>query len=503
MTKEISLRPYQEIFINKIRNKFKRNFKRVVGVAPCGAGKTIIAGWMIRKSLENKFCSLFLVHRKELIDQTAETFERLNIPFGIISAGVKPSYTLPVQIASVQTLVNRLNEIEPPTFIICDECHHILADTYTHVINRYSDAFLLGLTATPVRLDGRGLGNIFQEMVFGPEVNELIREKALSPYTFCGEPLKSINIDQLLGLVEDDKGDYKKSPLSKLMRGEKISNEIVRKYLEHASGLKGICYCVDIAHSKELADTFQRQGIKAVQIDGTTPRAERAQIIREFRAGYYKILCNAELFGEGFDVPDCQCVILARPTKSVGLYIQQAMRPMRIDPNNPDKVARIIDCVKNCEVHGDIKAYRDWSLEDRKKQCPQCGKWIPCYVAKCPHCGYEWEEKKKIIQVVSGKKSDEEEQYHMGELEERFNDGAEPSFQFKLEYLMSVAKERHYQRGWVYRKIQRFIRLYKELKLVQVKLGYERGWVYYQAKELGIKIPPKKKLKKNSRLGKM
>ena len=182
---EIILREYQRQFIEDVRNEFARH-KRVVGVAPCGAGKTIMTGWIIREATQRGKRSIFFVHRHELIRQTSETFNRLGIEHGIIAAGVKSQIDLPVQIASVQTLARRLKTIPEPDLLICDECHHILANTYKKIVNAYSDSYLLGVTATPQRMGGINLGDIFTSMVKSLTVDELISLGNLTDFKYFG-----------------------------------------------------------------------------------------------------------------------------------------------------------------------------------------------------------------------------------------------------------------------------------------------------------------------------
>lgn len=497
---EIKLRPYQEKFIADIRNEFKRGFKRVVGVAPCGAGKTIITGWMIRESLNRRNRSVFFVHRKELIEQTAATFNALDIPFGIICAGYKPHYNEPVQIASVQTLVNRMDKIFPPDFLICDECHHILADTYKQIINYWKDAFLLGVTATPIRLGGKNLGDIFDSMVVGTSTRELIEMRNLSPFDYYA-PAVNIKLDD----VKVIHGEYDKKPLASMMCAPAVSEKIVENFYKYAPNKKAICYCVNVAHSQELMNTFNAAHIAAAHCDGTTPKEERTRIIEDFRRGKYQVLCNAELFGEGFDVPNCHAVILARPTKSLALFIQQSMRPMRIDPADPSKVATILDCVGNHTRHGLPDTPREWSLDmkidDGKnkaptKTCPQCFKVVPINLMECPHCGFKFQsrniEAKSSGTMTKIKSADSK----VDVPPQQTTVIHAPTFAEKFEHLQYVCAQRGYKKGWLYYQATDIARSFEDYVTIEKFFGYKSGWAYHRAKELGIKIPEKKVEKK-------
>lgn len=390
----ITLRPYQQKFIDDVRNEFLHKHKHVVGVAPCGAGKTIMTGWMTREATERGKRTIFFVHRHELIEQTSETFKDLGIEHGIISAGYPMQLDLPVQIASVQTLARRIDKIPTPDLIICDECHHILATTYKKIIDAFPKAYLLGVTATPLRMGGVTLCDVFTSMVEAPSVNELIQLGNLTKFEYFA-PEEHLDLSH----VKIDHGDYQKNDLANVMIDKRITGSIIEHYLKHAAGKSAICYCVNVEHSESVAAAFQSANIRAAHVDGCTKKANRDRLVSQFRQGDVKILCNAELFGEGFDVPHCQAVILARPTKSLTLFIQQSMRSMRPDPNDPNKVAVIIDHVQNCKLHGYPNDKHYWSLEPYTKGklfCPKCNKLV-----KPKHLEFSWRE----YWTISGEQS--------------------------------------------------------------------------------------------------
>lgn len=459
------LRDYQQKFIDDVRNEFKSGVKKVCGVAPCGAGKTVMTGWMIKETLNRNKRSIFFVHRKELIEQTANTFCRLNIPFGVISAGNKPNYNLPVQIASVQTLVNRLSEVPTPDFLICDECHHILADTYRTIIDHWQDAFLLGVTATPQRTGGVRLGDVFDSLVLAPNVKELIELGNLAPFRYFAPDLQ-LSLEKL----RVQRGDFVSSESAALMSNAKILANVISEYNAHANGKSAICYCVNVEHSKLTADRFNAAGIPAAHVDGDTPKDSRAQIVRDFRNGTFKVLCNAELFGEGFDVPNMDAVILARPTKSLTLFIQQAMRPLRPDPNNPDKVATIIDCVDNFSRFGLPDRNHNWSLEPNEekqpqlppmKVCPECNEVVPFGTRICA-CGYE---------------------FFSNEVNEANLSTSEIPNNFM--YYWNIKEKRGYKDYWaVINFLQNDAKSISDIIAVRNFMGYKKGWENYQLKFL-------------------
>lgn len=484
---EIQLRPYQQNFIDNVRNEFRQGHKRVVGVAPCGAGKTIMTGWMIRQALERGKKSLFFVHRHELIEQTAKTFTALNIPHGIIAAGIKPHYDLPVQIASVQTLAARRDNIHHFDFLICDECHHILANTYKKILDKFPSAYLLGVTATPQRLGGINLGDIFTSMVQSVSVNQLIALGNLTKFQYFAP---DSHID--LSGVASSFGEFNQRSLARAVDKPEIIGDIVKNYCQFAHDKTAICYCVNVEHSKEVALAFKNAGIPAAHIDADTPPAERKFIVNAFRHDQIKVLCNVELFGEGFDVPHCQAVILARPTQSLTLFIQQAMRPLRPDPNDPNKVAVIIDHVLNCNRHGLPNEIRQWSLEPNNtgKQCPCCQKWIVPVIKNgkkiCPKCGFEFPKGESLGYAPRIRDA---RNGNIAEIEVNFSDKKKIDAGIihvptTVEEFMVIAQKRRYKKGWVAYKALEHADNYKDCLHIAEICGYQPGWAWHQWQEL-------------------
>ena len=301
-----NLRSYQTDLISRIAADFSSGVQRVCAVAPCGAGKTVVVGWMAGKTaLVNKRV-LFLVHRWELIDQSDRTFTAMNIRHGIISAGVPADYESSVQIGSVQTVSRRLTRIPPPDFIIIDEAHHATAGTWKKIMEAFPQAMTLGVTATPARLDGNGLGDIFQSLVMGPSVDELIQWGNLSKYNYYAPPSKAD-----IKSVRIQFGDYVKSELERAVDDDALVGDIVANYQKLADGRQTVCYCVSRKHSEHTAAKFRAAGISAAHVDGETHKAERDRIISDFRRKKLRVLCNVDLLGEGFDVPGMEAVILA------------------------------------------------------------------------------------------------------------------------------------------------------------------------------------------------
>lgn len=485
---EIALRPYQTEFIDNVRNQFRRGKRRVVGVAPCGAGKTIMTGWIIRQVCRNNKSAVFFVHRKELIEQTAATFDKLGIRYGIIAGGVKPNYLYPVQIASVQTLINRLDFVPAPDLLVCDECHHILAKTYLQIINRWNKSYLLGVTATPERTGGVKLCDVFNSMVLAPSTAELIKLGNLTQFDYFAAD-SSNDFSSELNSIKILQGDYDNKQLAELMSRRRIIGNIVEHYEIHSPDKSAICYCVNVAHSKTVAQSFQNAGINAVQVDGSTPKNKREFIVNQFRKGNIQVLCNAELFGEGFDVPNCDAVILARPTKSLTLHIQQSMRSMRPNPADPNKRAIIIDCVENWKRHGLPDTERDWNLDpnDPKregktpyKECPECERIIPLGTRVCPFCDYEFEFR-TMPEEVDGNASLLHNSEHKKSVDTAPKVINKPT---TIEEFLPIAEKKGYERGWAAFKALEHVHSYADCLHISEVMNYKKGWAWHKWEEL-------------------
>ena len=486
---EIKLRPYQQKFIDDVRERFKQGHKNVCGVAPCGSGKTIMTGWMTRESAQKGNRVLFMVHRHELIEQTSQTFHDLDIEHGIIASGAKARYDLPVQIASVQTLVRRLDKIPRPDLLICDECHHILASTYLQIINNWiNKPYLLGVTATPLRLGGITLNKVFNDMVIGPSVGKLIDLKNLTRFKYFAPP-SQVDTSKLKSKF----GEYVTNDMINLMDRHEIIGDVIESYKQYVKGKQTIVYCVNVAHSKHTAELFTQAGIIAAHVDGDTPKKERKLIIEAFRKGKITVLCNAELFGEGFDVPNMECVILTRPTKSLTVFIQQAMRPLRPDPKNKNKVAIIIDHVQNVDRFGLPDEDRLWSLDINKikksgitptKKCPECYEVVHLGVHHCPHCNHEFEfeyvkqRKGKVL-----KQTDTTDKDYSNERSENLIIEA-PTFRQIAERFLNQSIECGYKKAWVYYKVIDYVKSEEDFRVLAEVLNYKRGWAWHKWQNL-------------------
>lgn len=380
----MELRPYQSDLINNIRQSLAQGHNKVCAVLGCGGGKSFIQASIAKAANERNNRVLYLIHRKELASQIEATFYQ---------TGVNPELC---DIQMVQTATRRISKLQEPKLIIVDEAHHILATGYKRIMNAFPAATVLGFTATPARMNEGGLGEVFEQLITSVPTKWLIANGYLANYRYY-----SCQLVDTKGL-HTVRGDYNQQEVEALMGKPKIYGDTVLQWKEHANNLKTIVYCSSIATSEATARAFSDENIPAQHLDGTTPKKERDEAVSAFREGKIKILCNVDLFGEGFDVPDCECVVLLRPTKSLTLFIQQSMRSMRADPNNPNKTAIIIDHVGNYLKHGLPDDDREWTLEAKKskkrdsvsivKMCPNCFSVVRNTAVECPWCHLKFEK---------------------------------------------------------------------------------------------------------------
>jgi len=387
----MELRDYQSELIEELRHLIMSGSSRICAVAPCGAGKTVLFSWITAQSRAKRQKILIVVHRQELIEQTSRTLDQFYIPHEILNS--RNINSCDVHVASVYTLARRVSQFEkPPDLIILDECQHAVANTWRKVIEHFPDSLIIGFTATPARLSGDGLGVIFQALALGPSVKELIEMGNLAPFDYFSPPVVADFTD-----IKVRYGDYQTSEVALRMDKSEIIGDVIATYHKLAEGKRAIVYCASCEHAEHVAKEFNLAGISAAYIDGKTPDTIRKTAIEQFRTGVVKILTNVDLVSEGFDVPNMEAVILLRPTQSTTLFIQQAMRAMRADPENPKKRAVIIDHVGNVYRHGLPDEDREWTLEGKMKkrepneisvrQCPKCY-YTHTPAPKCPSCGH-------------------------------------------------------------------------------------------------------------------
>lgn len=407
----MNLYKHQLVFVDQLRSALMR-YRSVMGQAPTGAGKTVVGSYIARSVTEKNKTVVFAVHRKNLLTQTARTFDNFGIQYGYIAAGMSYYKGLNVYIASIDTLRNRLDKIPAPSLLVIDEAHMAAAATWTKVADHYRQrgSRLLGLSATPARLDGKPLSDLFEHIVHGPPVRWLMDNGFLSDYVAYAPSAPD------LSGVHTRMGEYVNAELEAAIDRPTITGSAVAHFKKLAYGTRAICYCCSIKHSEHVAADFNAAGIPAAHIDGETPRHEQQRVIQDFADGRIMVLCNVELITTGFDLAaqvgrdvPVETIIGLRPTQSLTLHLQMIGRGLRAKP----KPAIWLDHSNNIARHGFPDDDREWSLEGRQKrsQAPsdalpirQCGQ---CYhvhrpAPACPQCGFVYPVQSREIEQVDG-----------------------------------------------------------------------------------------------------
>ena len=404
----VQLRDYQIKAVNDVRASFAAGNRSVLLVSPVGSGKTTIFSYISAGIYRKNKRVWVLAHRRELLRQISETQAQFKVPHGILSGGYHGVPNAQVLVASVFTLVNRIKHMQPPHLIIGDEAHHFtLNSSWGKIVAAFPSAKVLGVTATPSRLDGKGLGDVFNDMVMGPSVAELTARGFLSP-AIVYAPAKP----DLSGLKRRA-GDYVTGEIEDVMDKPKITGSAVKHYQRYADGKRAVAFCCSIAHAEHTAEQLRAAGYVAAHVDGKMDDRLRDQTIAAFKRGQINVLTSCDLINEGFDVPGIECAILLRPTQSLGLHIQQIGRSVRPSPETGKTHTIILDHAGNTAMHGLIDEVRDWSLDGSVhrasdgeraaavRTCPQCFAMHRPAPA-CPRCSYVYPANGREVEHVDG-----------------------------------------------------------------------------------------------------
>jgi superfamily II DNA or RNA helicase len=371
----MQLRPYQQQAITDLRLAYRGGARAPLLVGATGMGKTIILAAITQAVAARGRRVLILVHRRELIRQASAKLTQAGVSHGIIAAGFDSS-DHPVQVASVQTLARRLKRQNcQPDLIVIDEAHHAIAGTWTNVISHWPDSLLLGVTATPVRQEGRGLGAMFDRLVLGPSTAELVATGYLTPVKIYAPP----QVADLTG-IRTRAGDYANDQAAAAMTRPTVTGDAISHYQRIAAARPAIAFCCNVNHATTVSDAFNAAGIGAATLLGNT--TDRDALVARFAAGELQVLVTVDVVSEGFDCPGAAVAILLRPTQSEGLYLQQVGRVLRPAPGKA--AAIILDHVGNVHRHGFPDDHRDWTLDDRLRT-GKGGQPAPC-VRTCETC---------------------------------------------------------------------------------------------------------------------
>lgn len=493
------LRPYQTRLMEdfdvavaecstQVRKEKARNV-RFLAVMPTGAGKTVFFCHYSKNLFDKGARVLILVHRMELILQTVDKLRSFGLQPAVIQGDEHYQRYHPLQVASVQTLI-RKKDRQPPgfDFIVVDEAHHTPANSYATILDWYKNALVMGVTATPCRSTGKGLGEFFDRMVIGPSVKELIQMGSLSKYKAFGGTLPNLKDIKL------NHGDYNQRELAMLMSGEAILGNIVQSYRKHAEGRRSVVFGVNVEHSQKMAQLLKDAGYPSQHIDGETPHDQRAKILGDYRAGHIQFLCNCNIVSEGFDLPEIGCAIDCAPTKSLSLYLQRAGRILRPAPDK--EYAVFLDHAGNVKEHGLPCDDRDWALimESTKRKKEYVAGENDEFVEK-----QERDSSGRSYVIVNGEYVPELEEYVPDstvtvEMIRLFMTGGKLKSDtknllpiemliYRLKQLIHFASKNNRRPLWSYYTVVREIKrkmTKKELEVVSSLVGVKKGWAYYE-----------------------
>ena len=457
----ISLRDDQNVVVCEAREALKAH-QSVLIRAPCRFGKTVVAAFMAKSASDRRKRVIFACHRDAILRQISGTFDRFNIKHGFIAAGRTANPSAHAQVASADTLRNRLEMLKDCALLVVDESHLWNSRTRKLIIDaaKQAGSKIIGLSATPIRLDGNPLSDLFDYMVLGPSEAELIERGSLATYRVFAP----VSAD--LSGVHSRMGDYVVSEVAERLDKPSIVGDAPATWLKYAKGLRTVVYAINRAHGRHVLDAYIAAGIRAAYIDGETPKGEQSRIAHALANGEIDVLVSVELLTTGFDLGSLvgrdvtiQCVQLLRPTKSLQLAIQMMMRCMTAW----DGTSIILDHVNmilnrdGTMNHGFPDDDRAWSLDGsavRKQEgvadfstwlCETCFASVKSSRPVCPHCSKEHVVKPREITTEEGELAEIKRQQAVEKKAKQRQYNAARD----LQSIAALAIERNYTPGWV------------------------------------------------------
>lgn len=380
--------PHQEKAVTDIETVWQNGSKAVCYQCPTGGGKSRILRTIIDNHANAKKTIYIIAHRKKLVKQLSDEVSAAGIKHGIIAAG-KPYLRYRVQVASLQTLVRRKG-LEESDLIVIDEFHHAKSKSYTTIIERWPEALILGVTATPERLDGKPLSDVADHLITGPDMRTLIDQGFLADYEYYAPQV-------IEAPAHMTGGDFRLDEVAELMDHKKIIGSAVEHYRKYADRLPAIACCASIAHAEHVAEGFRESGYRSMAVHSKLDDKTIDNALNGLKDGSMQVLTQCDLIGEGIDIPGATALIGLRHTASLTIFLQQIGRVLR--KHDGKEKAIILDHVGNYTRHGLPDDPREWTLEGRSKKdkgeskykrCPQCIRPVPISTRSCPSCGFMW-----------------------------------------------------------------------------------------------------------------
>lgn len=443
------LRPRQQKAVEDLRQAYRDGYRAPVLVMPTGGGKTATASVIIRSAVARGKVVWFLAHLREILQATSGKLQAEQIDHGFIMAGQPEAPERQVQIVMVQTASRRLGRYRKPDLIIIDEAHLAVAETYRKVLEDAGNPLLLHLTATPTRLDGRGMREVADIIINTCSTGDLIAEGLLVPVRYYAPSRPD------LSGVRTIAGDYSSADLSDVMNKSSITGDAVDHYRRLAHGRQAVAFCTNITHAWTVAEHFGQAGYRAAVISGKTPQLERDLQLEELASGKLDVLVNCQLLVAGVDVPNISCIIQLAPTKSLTKYLQSIGRGLRTHPGKQDLI--VLDHAGNAFTHGMPTDPQEWTLDGAKKrartsddvepvrQCERCY-FVHAPAPVCPNCGHVHPVKERKLQQTEGE---------LAELTEvKRQQRQEVGKARTVEELRKIAEERGYKMGWVWQQMR-------------------------------------------------
>lgn len=389
------LRPYQVELVNAVRAEYRAGMRRVLMQSPTGSGKTLMFMWLLEMALEKGTWPIhILYHRRALVDQGIAILSAHGFDYGVIAPGYPPRPSAPIQVCGIGTLSRRLklfpSPYPDPEFLIVDEAHHAPAAIWRRIMERCAKR-VLGASATPRRLDGSGLDDLFDALVPGPQIVELEELGFLAKWDVYAPPLQAD-----FSSIREVAGDFDTGELEGVLTQSRLIGEPVEHWITHVLEKRGaqptVVFCVSVKHSQMIAARYRAEGVAAAHLDGNTPADERRRVLEALRRGEIHVVSNCGLISEGLDIPAICVVQLLRPTKSLALYLQMCGRGSR--PHSDGSHSILLDHVGNVWRHGKPSQERHWTLDGSEdpetapeKLCPKCHAMVPAAARICPRCG--------------------------------------------------------------------------------------------------------------------